>query len=71
MWGDGRHPARFVSEVKVMVAKTIAYENNAHGQSWFNKMVCVAGDTYPDDLNPEWVGYEGEEGTQQAMNWMP
>ncbi|RLF31947.1 MAG: hypothetical protein DRN07_06110 [Thermoplasmata archaeon] len=67
----GRWPARFVSEVKVMVAKTIAYENNAHGQSWFNKMVCVAGDTYPDDLNPEWVGYEGEEGTQQAMNWMP
>jgi hypothetical protein len=67
----GRWPARNVGEVEIMVAKTIAYENTAYGQDWFNTMVCIAGDTYPADLNPEWVGNEGEEGTQRAMDWMP
>ena len=67
----GRWPARNTFEVETMVSKTIEYENNTYGQPWFNKMVVVAGDTYPDDLNPEWVGYEGEEGTQKAIDWMP
>jgi hypothetical protein len=67
----GRWPARNSFEVEVMVSKTMYYENNTYGRDWFDDMVCIAGDTYPDDLNPEWVGYEGEEGTQRAIDWMP
>ncbi len=67
----GRWPARHAFEVEIMVSKTVDYENNAYGNEWFKKMVCIAGDTYPDDLNPDWVGYEGEEGTQRAIDWMP
>ncbi len=67
----GRLACRSEKEVQTMVDKIITYENTAYKQPWFNKMVCIAGDTYPDDVNPEWVGYEGEEGTQKAMDWMP
>jgi len=67
----GRWACRAAFEVDIMVEKTIVYENGTYGQDWFNTMVCIAGDTYPSDLNPQWEGYEGEEGTQRAMDWMP
>ena len=56
----GRLPCRNVIEVKIVVSKIILYENNAYGKSWFNEMVVIAGDTYPEYKNPLWVGYEGE-----------
>jgi len=67
----GRLACRDKFEVKLMVDKIITYENNTYGQPWFKKMVCVAGDTYPEILNPRWKGYEGEEGTERAIGWMP
>lgn len=51
----GRLPCRDTAEVENCVDKIIQYENNAYGQSWFNKMVNVGGDTFPD-----FTGYEGE-----------
>jgi hypothetical protein len=66
----GRWPARNAFEVEIMVSKTIYYENNAFGSEWFKKMVSIAGDTYPAVYNSEWIGNEGEEGTQRAINWM-
>lgn len=67
----GRWACRNILEVRIMVQKVITYENNSYGKSWFNKMICVAGDTYPAIHNPLWVGNEGEEYTQRAIDWMP
>jgi len=67
----GRWACRATFEVNIMVEKTIIYENGTYGQDWFNTLLCIAGDTYPADVNPEWEGIEGEEGTQKAMDWMP
>ena len=67
----GRWPARNALEVEAIVAKTIEYETTAYGAEWFNRFVCIAGDTYPEVLNSSWKGYEGEEGTEQAIEWMP
>ncbi len=61
----GRWPARNAFEVEIMVEKTIEYEKNAYGKEWFKRIVVAAGDTYP-----EYPGYEGEETTSQAMQYM-
>ncbi|HDM67062.1 MAG TPA: hypothetical protein ENG62_01585, partial [Thermoplasmatales archaeon] len=66
----GRLACRNIREVKVMVDKIITYESSTFGSSWFNRMVVVAGDTYPEKLNPKWVGYEGEENTEHAIENM-
>ncbi|HIG99518.1 MAG TPA: hypothetical protein HA258_02950 [Thermoplasmata archaeon] len=58
------------AEVRVMVRKIITYETTAHGQDWFHRFVVVAGDTYPESLNPNWTGNEGEQNTQDAINNM-
>lgn len=67
----GRWAARNAFEVEAIVSKTIEYENNAYGKPWFKRMICIAGDTYPEVLNSSWKGYEGEEYTQRAIDWMP
>ena len=67
----GRWAARNAFEVEIMVSKTIEYETTAYGAEWFKRFVCIAGDTYPEVLNSSWKGYEGEEGTQRAIDWMP
>ncbi len=56
----GRLPCRSIGEVSVMVDKIITYESSTYGSSWFNRMVVVAGDTYPEVDNSLWKGYEGE-----------
>ena len=61
----GRLPCRDSTEVKNCVDKIIQYENNAYGQSWFNKMVAVAGDTFPD-----YAGNEGELTCDYASSFM-
>jgi len=56
----GRLPCRNVFEVNIMVKKIIEYETSGQNKPWFNDMVVIAGDTYPEFENPLWVGYEGE-----------
>jgi hypothetical protein len=45
-------------------------ETTAYGQEWFHRFVVVGGDTYPQSLNPNWTGYEGEKNTQDAIDNM-
>ncbi|HEC89783.1 MAG TPA: hypothetical protein ENI44_04300, partial [Thermoplasmatales archaeon] len=66
----GRLACRNIGEVEVMVDKIIKYETSTYGQPWFHRMVVVAGDTYPEKLNPKWVGYEGEENTERGLENM-
>jgi hypothetical protein len=58
------------AEVRVMVRKIITYETTAYGADWFHRFVCIAGDTYPESLNPNWTGYEGEVNTLNAIENM-
>ncbi|RKX93476.1 MAG: hypothetical protein DRP84_08405 [Spirochaetes bacterium] len=61
----GRLPCRNILEVKIVVKKIINYEKEKCSDSWFKRMVVVAGDTYP---NRE--GYEGENYTEKALEMM-
>lgn len=61
----GRLPCRTTDEVKNVVEKIINYENTAYGKSWFNQMVVVGGDTFPD-----YTGYEGEGTCDVASSYM-
>ena len=56
----GRLPCRNIIEVIIMVRKIINYEKTTYDQPWFNKIIAIAGDTYPEYINPNWTGYEGE-----------
>ena len=58
------------AEVRTMVRKIIRYETTTYGQSWFQRFVVVAGDTYPESENPNWTGYEGEINTEDAIENM-
>ena len=61
----GRLACRNRVEVKTMVNKIINYETSTFGEEWFNKIVVVAGDTYPE-IN----GNEGEENTIHVLENM-
>jgi hypothetical protein len=65
----GRLPCRSESEVETVVEKIISYETTPV-QSWFNSMLAIAGDTYPESDNPLWVGYEGEIYADLALDYM-
>ncbi len=56
----GRLPCQSKREVTIVVEKIITYETTTYQQRWFQTMVAIAGDTYPEADNPLWVGYEGE-----------
>ena len=58
--GVGRLPCRNRFELRFMVKKIIKYEKTTYGQPWFNDMIAIAGDTYPEYANPKWAGNEGE-----------
>jgi len=62
----GRWPARNEEEVKIMVEKTIDYEEHAYGSTWSKRIVVAAGDTYP-----EYPTYEGEVTTSGALKYIP
>jgi hypothetical protein len=53
----GRLTCRNTYEVKIMVNKIINYEKEPASTSWFNKMILIGGDSFPD---PETNYYEGE-----------
>ncbi len=62
----GRLPCRNIYDVKLVVNKIIHYENSVFDDSWFKKMVVVAGDTYPEKTDY----IDGENYTQQALDIM-
>jgi hypothetical protein len=66
----GRLPCRSEREVTIVVNKIITYETTTYLQNWFNNMVAIAGDTYPESDNPLWVGYEGEIYADLALGHM-
>ena len=66
----GRLACRNKLEVKNMVKKIIRYETNTYGTEWFKKITVIAGDTYPESLNENWTGYEGEENALQVLENM-
>jgi hypothetical protein len=61
----GRLPCRNQAEISTVVQKIIDYENNANGETWFNRVVMVGGDTFP-----EYEGYEGEITCDFAADYM-
>ncbi|MFH1101500.1 MAG: C25 family cysteine peptidase [Methanobacteriota archaeon] len=63
----GRLACRTTIEVRTMVKKIITYETTTYDTDWFKKIVVVAGDTYPESINPNWTGYEGEENTLHVL----
>lgn len=66
----GRLPCRNRLEVRIMVNKIIRYETNTYGDSWFNTMVVVAGDTDPRWWLPRWRKYEAEITALEALSYM-
>jgi len=62
----GRLPCRNRIEVRRVVKKIIKYETGKCPDSWFKKMIVVAGDTYPDKTDY----FDGEFYTQQALDIM-
>lgn len=66
----GRVPCRSEKQVTDVVNKIIMYEQSAYNQPWFSKMLAIAGDTYLEIDNDKWVGYEGEEYADLAIDHM-
>lgn len=66
----GRLPCRNSLEVQIVVKKIIEYETSVYGKAWFNDVLVVAGDTYPEAHNPLWKGYEGEYYADRAIENM-
>lgn len=62
----GRLPCRNILDVKTIVNKIIRYETASFDDSWFKKMLVVAGDTYPEKTDY----IDGENYTQQAIDIM-
>lgn len=61
----GRSPCRNIIEAKSVVNKIIEYESNSCCSSWFNKLVAVGGDSFPD-----YPGVEGEGTCEVAISYM-
>ena len=62
----GRLPCINVFDVKIIVNKIIKYETKSFDDSWFKKMLVIAGDTYPNKTEY----YDGEVYTQNALDMM-
>jgi len=62
----GRLACRNKIEVYRLVKKIINYETTTYNKSWFNNMVVVGGDTFPNSKN----FYEGEEVTNLSATYM-
>ena len=62
----GRLPCRNTIEAIRVVKKIIKYETGKCPDSWFKKMIVVAGDTYPDKTDY----YDGEVYTQEGLDIM-
>ncbi|MBC7081296.1 MAG: peptidase C25, partial [Thermoplasmatales archaeon] len=63
----GRLACKNKMELRDVINKIIEYENNAKGKDWFNKMIVVGGDSWPNPSDPY---YEGEEENKAALAYM-
>ncbi len=63
----GRLPCRTSYEVRIMVNKIIQYETGICDDSWFNNLILVAGDSYPDKSGFN----EGKLISEKAIDLMP
>jgi hypothetical protein len=63
--GLGRLPISNKEEVKTIVNKIIQYETPSSDKEWFNRLILMGGDTFPD-IN----GCEGEIVTNYIANHM-
>lgn len=66
----GRIPCRSQDQLDEYLDKVMFYEMNSYQKPWFNSMLALAGDTYPESSNPLWVGYEGEYYADLALGHM-
>ena len=64
----GRLPCRNHNDVKNIVEKIIAYESTPADPSWYNRMICIGGDTFPDVSGL--FAYEGETSCDVAASYM-
>ncbi|KYK31381.1 MAG: hypothetical protein AYK22_02560 [Thermoplasmatales archaeon SG8-52-3] len=44
----GRIPCRNNLDLNIIIKKIINYENNAYGSDWFNRILLLGGDTFPN-----------------------
>ncbi|OYT29442.1 hypothetical protein B6U98_02160 [Thermoplasmatales archaeon ex4572_165] len=54
--GIGRLPCSSINECNIIVDKIIQYEKQTYHENWFNTILLLGGDTFPDNLSL----YEGE-----------
>jgi len=64
--GLGRLPVKNNKEVKAVVDKIIAYEDQPAEEQWFHRLILIGGDTFPK-IN----GTEGETVTEYIASQMP
>ena len=67
----GRLACTNTKEVGIVVNKIIHYEKETFDQSWFNNLILMGGDTFPEEIFPDAKGREGEELNQIIMEIMP
>jgi hypothetical protein len=63
----GRLACRNNYEVKIMVNKIMEYESQPYDDNWFNNLLLVAGDSYPDESGFD----EGRLISEKAITLMP
>jgi hypothetical protein len=66
----GRLACTTSEEVGIVVDKIIHYERETFGQRWFNNLILMGGDTFPEAIFPDAKGREGEELNQIIMEIM-
>ncbi|MBS3773144.1 MAG: hypothetical protein KGY55_02975 [Candidatus Thermoplasmatota archaeon] len=64
----GRLACRSLDDVEVMVDKIITYEGGVADTDWFNRMLLIGGDTYPNVGDPD--AYEAEIDTNLSGSYM-
>ena len=65
----GRLPCRNEREVKIVVDKTIKYEENMYNKPWFKRMVVIGGDSFPDkEVGTDYI--EGQVECDYALSFM-
>jgi hypothetical protein len=67
----GRLPCQYKFEVDAIIDRIITYETTTNGQSWFNSMVGIGGDSFDDiNWNTSTDYIEGQEETNHSLNFM-
>jgi hypothetical protein len=66
----GRLACETSEEVRIVVDKIIHYETHTAGQDWFNRIILMGGDTFPEEFFDGATGSEGEAHNQIIMDIM-